>query len=90
MEIILLEQIPSYGKCSRKHSQGRSLYGGLRKILYANKRNLGYSRNIDGHFTLNFFKILNNNGVDFYTGVPDSLLKEFVFVLMIKPLKNIS
>jgi len=26
---------------------------------------------------LYFYKILNNNGIDFFSGVPDSLLKEF-------------
>jgi len=29
--------------------------------------------------TLDLFKILISNNIDFYTGVPDSLLKEFCF-----------
>ena len=31
--------------------------------------------------TLDLFKILISNNIDFYTGVPDSLLKEFCFCI---------
>ena len=36
----------------------------------------------------NLFNILKKNGINFFTGVPDSILKEFSYVLKNKSKKN--